>query len=402
MVYLWSMTTRFLNIRELLDKSQSFFLFGPRGTGKSSLLAESTKGMAHVMRIDLLAVDIYRRYLENPSHIRSEIESLISKRKGPAEAPLVIILDEVQKVPALLDEVHKLIETYKKRVVFALTGSSARKLKRGGANLLAGRAWLRYLHPFSFVELDIDLNRSLQFGSLPGIYLSDSPEEMLRSYVDTYLKEEVLQEALIRRVENFSRFLDLAGQLNGEPINFSKAARQCGVSVKTLQEYFQILEDTLLVRRISGWSSSVKKQLMQAPKFYFFDCGVLNAINGELRTEVKPSTFRYGRLFECNVVQEIVRANDYAETNYRISYWRTSKGEEVDIVLSNNATRPLWGVEIKSNAKPNADDLTSLTSFLAENTAAKGVCLCTTPRAYRVGSIDVVPWREGIRDIFYK
>lgn len=391
------MITRKLNIREIIEKKRSFFLLGPRGTGKTKLVNASLPDNSHTMLIDLLKVSEYRRYLQNPTQLRHEVTTWLDRQ---SQETLHVFIDEVQKVPELLDEVHALIETFKPRLSFILTGSSARKLKRSGANLLAGRAWMRHLHPLSFEEVNLDLMRALQFGSLPVAYLEDNPEEFLKSYLDVYLKEEIFQESLVRRIENFSRFIDIAGQLNGEPINFSKLGRQCGVSVKTAQEYFQILEDTLVVSRVPGWSSSVKKQLMHAPKFYFFDCGILNTINGELRSELKSSTYRYGRLFENLVIQEILRANDYRGTPFKPYYWRTHQGAEIDLLLAQNVRTPLWAIEIKSQEAPQSDELGAFASIKNEYPGIQCVCLCQTPRPYTKDGITFLPWNEGILKLF--
>jgi predicted AAA+ superfamily ATPase len=306
----------------------------------------------------------------------------------------------VQKLPSLLDEVHGLAESFKGKVRFLLTGSSARKLKRGGGNLLAGRAWTLRLHPLTHRECDLDLRRALQFGTLPAVYLEDdAPERTLKAYVETYLKEEIFQEALLRKVESFIRFLDVAGQMNGEPLNFSAVARDSGVSVKTAQEYVSILVDTLVAHRVEPWTHSVRKQLRLSPKIYFFDCGVLNAVRGELGTELRAGSSRYGRLFESFVIQEMVRQNDYRETDYRFQYWRTNTGLEVDVVLAKSPYQPPIAVEIKSREAPKESDVRALESFHSENKRAELLCLCDTPRPYKLGKVWVLPWREGIKRI---
>lgn len=379
-----------------LGRVQSAFLFGPRGVGKTSLAREFLAGKKKTLDIDLLDTDQFARYLRRPALLRREVEGALE-----AGVPLAVFIDEVQKLPGLLDEVHSLIERHKGRLQFLLSGSSARKLKRGGANLLAGRAWTLRLHPLTHREVKLDLSRALQFGTLPAVYLEQpAAERSLRAYVDTYLKEEIMQEALVRNVGGFARFLDLAGQMHGEPVNFTSIARDSGVSVKTAQEFFSILVDTLVAFRIDGWSRSVRKQLRQSPKFYFFDCGVLNAIRGELRTELRESSFRYGKLFETFVILEMVRLNDYAEAGYRFAYWRTNTGLEVDIVLSKGRGQPPTAVELKSKSSPGAEDLHALKSFQSENPDARLMCLCSTPRPYKVGGVQVYPWQEGLRALF--
>ena len=236
-------------------------------------------------------INLFTRYLRNPGLFRKELEKEIN-----SDRVLTVFIDEVQKLPSLLDEVHYLIEKYKHHIRFILTGSSARKLKRGGANLLAGRAWTLRLHPLSHKEIDLDLSKALRIGTLPAIYLEDEfPERTLRAYVETYLKEEIFQEAFVRKIEGFIRFLDIAGQMNGQSLNFTNIARECNISTKTAQQYFSILEDTLIAFRINAWSFSIRKQVRQAPKYYFFDCGVLNTIRGEIKIELRENSYRYGK-----------------------------------------------------------------------------------------------------------
>ena len=267
------MYKRKLDLTQYLAKGKSTFLFGPRGVGKTVLAQSFLDSLTHGESIDLLHLDVYRRYMTGPDLFRSEIEQRL--KEIPTKSRLTICIDEVQKLPELLNEVHYLIERHQKRVQFLLTGSSARKLKRSGANLLAGRAWTLKLHPLSLEELPLNLNKALSTGTLPGIYGEThvSARRSLKAYVETYLKEEIMQELLVRNVDNFIRLLDIAGQANGEPVNFTAIARESGVSVKTAQEYFNVLVDTLVVFRIDGWSYSPRKQLLQSPKYYFFDCG---------------------------------------------------------------------------------------------------------------------------------
>lgn len=397
------MLTRSLNLPKLLKKNRSAFLFGPRGVGKTALSIEFLSTLKKTHIIDLLHFETYSRYQLHPELFRKEVISLIAK-SSPSTV-LTVLVDEVQKLPALLDEVHSLIESYKGRVRFLLTGSSARKLHRGGANLLAGRAITLKLHPLTSLELSLDLHKALLIGTLPAMYLSeDDPTPLLLAYVETYLKEEILQEALVRKADRFLRFLDVAGQMNGEPVNYLKVGQAAAVSNKTAEEYFSILEDTLLVFRVNGWSYSVRKQLRQSPKFYFFDCGLLNAIRGELHLAVKSKTYRIGKLFENFIVTELIRLNDYFETQYRFFYWRTNTGAEVDLVITRgHSDRPI-AIEIKSDSVVALSDLRGLLSFQSENKNALLFCLCQTPHAYEVqdkskNTIRVLPWEEGVREV---
>ena len=393
------MYDRKLKLSKLLKHKKSTFLFGPRGVGKTVLAQDYLAQVQHAETIDLLSLDTYRRYVSEPGLFRLEMEQRL--QEIPAKETLTVLIDEIQKLPELLDEVHYLITYHKKRIQFLLTGSSARKLKRTGANLLAGRAWTLKLHPLSSQEIRPDLRKALTTGTLPGIYQepASSAQRSLKAYVETYLKEEVMQEALVRRIDRFIRLLDIAGQMNGEPVNFTAVARDSGVSVKTAQEYFDILVDTLITFRINGWSYSVRKQLRQGPKYYFFDCGVLNALRGELQAELKPGSYRYGKLFETYVVNELIRANDYDETGYRFHYWRTNTGMEVDLVLTRSPNDAPRAIEIKSQASPKESDLKGLLAFAAENKNAKLFSLCQTIRKYSLGPITVLPWKQGIKSV---
>ena len=215
--------------------------------------------------------------------------------------------------------------------------------------------------------------------------------------METYLKEEVIQELLVRKIDHFMRLLDIAGQVNGEPVNYSSIARDSGVSVKTAQEYFDILVDTLIAFRVDGWSHSVRKQLRHSPKYYFFDCGVLNAVRGELQTELKSGSYRYGKLFETFIVNELIRANNYNETGYRFYYWRTNTGLEVDLVLTRGPQDTPKAIEIKSQSSPGESDLKGLKAFASENNRAELFCLCRTTHKYSLGAIQVLPWQEGVK-----
>ena len=395
------MITRSLNLLTIIEKNESVLLFGARGTGKTSLIRKALQHcQMEFLYFDLLKIDTYRAIIGNPKHF---YETILHKLKTSGQQRLLVVIDEVQKIPELLNEVHHFIEEFPKQILFMLSGSSARKLKKEGANLLAGRAWSRKLFPLSSLETDLSLHEVLKYGALPKAYLADNEEsktEYLKSYVDTYLREEILQESVVRQFESFSRFLDLAGQLNSEPVNFSKLAKQLSLNPKTAQNYFQILIDTLIAHELPGWSTSVKKQLLQAPKFYFFDVGILNAINGELGTELKISSFRYGKLFETFLINEMIHWNQYLAANYRFSYWRTSTGKEVDLIISRKPNQPEWAIEIKSSTHPSEDDVLTLALFKEEYPLVKTLCLCQTEKSYMAGATDVMPWRVGLDLIF--
>lgn len=386
------MIDRSVKLPNIIDKNKSFFLFGARGTGKSALLAASG-----LPTIDLLHSRAYQRYLSDPSLFGDEIEQMLSQAETK---PLVVAVDEIQKLPILLDEIHRLIESHPRKLLFVLTGSSARKLKRGGANLLAGRALTYEVYPICSLEIEIDLTNALRFGTLPGI-LTDPPNapRSLDAYVNTYLREEILEEALVRKADRFTRFLDLAAQLNGEPINYAKLARSLKTTGQTIQEYFSILVDTLIAYRLDGWSRSVKLQLLQMPKFYWFDCGVLNAMNGDLRSELSPSTFRFGRLFETWIIAELHRYNSYGDLGLRFHHWRDKLGREVDVIASRGTGAPLAAIEIKSSEAPLPEDVSGLALFAADYPKVPLWCFCRTPRSFRRDGIEFYPWSEGLKKL---
>jgi uncharacterized protein len=388
------MIKRYFELAKFIDKNQSIFLFGPRGSGKTRLLESTLPKQAII--ISLLESENFQRFLSEPALFSREV-TLRVKALTAGES-LIVAVDEVQKLPLLLDEIHFLIEKYKGKIVFVLTGSSARKLRRSGANLLGARALTTHLHPISVLEADLELDVVLRIGSLPGVYFErDFAVHRLRTYIGTYIKEEIQEEALVRKVDRFARFLDLAGQLNGEPINHSKLGRTLKTTSNTVQEYFSILVDTLLCHRLDGWAYSVKKQLLQAPKYYWFDCGVLNALNGELEIELKRSSFRYGKIFETFLVQEIFRQNDYFERGFRFFYWRDKNGLEVDLIIARSASTPIAAIEFKSQDAPNDQDLEGLVAFVDEYPDIPRYCFCQTPRAYELPSgIRVLPWRDGL------
>jgi len=389
------MISRALDIKKLTAQYYSVFLFGPRGVGKSSLLRSLENVGLHY---DLLNGEVSRALLLEPAQFRAQVTDLI--KRAAKDSPVLVILDEVQLAPSILNEVHHLIERFPEKIVFLLTGSSSRKLKREGANMLAGRAVTKKLFPVSLSETEIDLYRALQFGTLPRPYFSgNDPKPYLASYVDTYLREEIKQESLVRKIDSFVRFLDLAAQLNGENINFSKIGRQCGVASTTIQQYYSILEDTLIVERVDGWSETVKKQLVLGPRYYFFDCGILNSLRRELHLELSSSSFRFGKLFETYMVNEVRAHCSYLELDYRFHYWRTNSGLEVDLILSRSSYDPPLAIEFKSSTTPEANELNGLKAFKEENPSAKLFCLCRTSARYEKDGILFLPWSE-LRTIF--
>jgi uncharacterized protein len=354
---------------------ETFFLWGPRQTGKSTLL-HATYPTA--FWVDLLKADEYRRYVQNPERLREELAAV---------SPKQVVIDEVQKVPALLDEVHWLHEN--RRLRFALCGSSARKVRRGGANLLGGRAVRYELHGLIASELggEFDLDRALNHGWLPRIYVSDEPRRLLESYVGDYLKEEVAAEGLVRNLPVFSAFLNVAALSDAELVNFSTIARDCGVSAPAIKSYFQILEDTLLGRWLPAYRRRPKRRVIGAPKFYFADVGVVNhlARRGTLRRGAEL----YGKAFESWVFHELSAHNAYSGALAALSHWRLPSGIEVDFIVGDLAV----AIEAKATPKVTTDHLRGLRELMRDHPrVGRRVVVCLEPRRRRTeDGIDVMP-----------
>lgn len=372
-----------------LPHQKSFFIFGPRQTGKSTLL-NFTFPKEHVLYYNLLLSDEYRRLSARPEVFREEV---LSRNKNKSH----VILDEVQRIPELLNEVHALIES-PGAPYFCMSGSSARKLKKSHANLLAGRAWTYYLHPFTHIELGehFSLEKALRFGTLPPVYLSENEEntiKTLKSYTETYLKEEVEAESLLRKIASFHRFMPLAASENGNVINFSAIARETGTTYKTVREYFKIFEDTLIGFFLYPYISSWRKRLVKHPKFYFFDIGVARAIAGKSAAVLEPGTREYGKAFEHFIVLEIIRLRDYAEKDLKISFFRTEQGTEVDLILENPDGR-IFAVEVKASIEPHSSELRGLKSFARDFPQAELICICLAPKQRETDGIKIMPWRD--------
>ena len=308
-----------------------------------------------------------------------------------------IIVDEIQRIPALLNEIHFILEQ-PNPPCFCLSGSSARKMKRSHANLLAGRAWKYDLFPLTHRELgrNFSLDKALNIGTLPSVYLEDSISESnktLRSYVEIYLKEEIEAEALTRNIGGFLRFLDLAADENGNLINCSTIARESGISYKTVKEYFRILEDTLIGFFLFPYSKSLRKRLIRHPKFYFFDTGVVRALKKKLNVALKRKTFEYGRAFEHFVIAEIMRISNYLQMDYKFSFYRSSNGAEVDLIVE-TPKEEVFALEIKSSQKPEIESVGGLKSFKNICPKAKLYCVSNASRSRKSGDISILPWQE--------
>ncbi len=326
------MYDRFLDLRTLVDK-KSLFLFGPRSTGKTTLLR---KQFGSESIVNLLRSNTYLSLSEKPSRIR-EIAAELSRNSK------IIIIDEIQKLPDLLDEIHDLIET--SDLHFILTGSSGRKLRRSGVNLLGGRAWQTNLFPLTSNEIpDFDIHRFLLYGGLPQVYSSEYPAEELDAYIETYLKEEIKQEALVQNFINFSRFLNIAAIMNSEQINYANVSRDTGVPVTSVRSYFEILSDTFVGFLIEPWRESKKRKAVASAKFYFFDVGVANYLKG-IEVLNRNST-DFGIAFENFIAMEIRSFISYRRIKKKLTYWRTREGVEVDFIIGSNAA-----IEVKSTEK---------------------------------------------------
>ncbi|PIR26180.1 MAG: ATPase [Deltaproteobacteria bacterium CG11_big_fil_rev_8_21_14_0_20_42_23] len=373
-------------------KSNSFFLFGARGTGKSTLLKHHFSAQKAYL-VNLLLPEEEDRFARNPS----EFAESVKKR-----APQVVIIDEVQKVPKLLNVVQSLMLDHPK-IQFALTGSSARKLKRGGANLLAGRAFLNYLYPLTSAELGevFSLQNALAFGTLPAVWNFQTAEEkksFLHSYAITYFKEEIQAEQIVRKLEPFRNFLEVAAQSNGKIISYANIARDVSVDIKTVQSYFQILEDTLIGFLLEPFHRSLRKRQRQGPKFYFIDTGLARALARTLTLELAPQTSVFGNLFEQFVILEIYKRNHYFMKDYRFSYLRTKDDAEIDLIIERPGL-PLALIEIKSSPRIDESHLRTLARFRQDLGNCDAYCLSQDPLARIVQGIHVLPWTKGLEEL---
>ena len=304
----------------------------------------------------------------------------------------LVIIDEIKRLPELLNEVHRLIE--EKGVHFLLTGSSARKLRRKGVNLLGGRARIKHLHPFTYTELkdEFDLNKALNAGLIPSIYLSDDPDADLGAYNGMYLKEEILSEGLIRNIPAFSRFLNIAALCNAKIVNFTKLASDAQVPRTTVYEYFEILKDTLIIRELPAFRQGKKRKPISSSKFYFFDMGVVRNLQG--RSCFVPGTPEYGEAFETFIVNEIFALSDYTN-NFLLSFWRSKSGYEVDLIIGEDVA-----VEIKGKARISSDDLRALKAIAEEGTFKRLVCVCLEKRRRKIGNIEILPYQDFLKEMW--
>jgi predicted AAA+ superfamily ATPase len=380
-----------------LPLDRSFFLFGARNTGKSTLIHEVFRHQK-CLWIDLLDAAQEDLYSRDPSRLHSVVSALDNQTRH-------VVIDEVQKVPKLLDVVHQLTTTTDK--LFIMTGSSARKLRHGGANLLAGRAFVYNLYPFTSFEIgeSFDLNKALRWGTMPTIAYGTSSDEdrlmFLQAYTQTYLKEEIWLEQFIKNLNPFRRFLEVSAQCNGQIINYANIARDVGVDDKTVKQYFSILEDTLIGFFLEPFQHSFRKRLSLKPKFYYFDTGVAHALARTLSLPLVQSTSAYGNAFEQFIVLEAIRLASYYFPEFRFSYLRTKDDVEIDLVIERPGAKLLF-IEIKSSNNVSMEQLTSFSKLVKDFGECEAVCLSQDTIARKLDNILVLPWHEGLKRFFIR
>jgi uncharacterized protein len=368
---------RFLELPALL-KSRSHFLLGPRQTGKTALIRHS---LPTAQVYDLLDTSLYLSLAHTPNRIAQELQPQTK----------LVVIDEIQRLPDLLNEVHHLIES--RGIRFLLTGSSARKLRRGGFNLLGGRARVAHLHPLTSHELGdrFDLTRALNRGLLPSIYFSDDPRADLQAYAGLYLQQEVVAESATRNIPAFSRFLKVAAQCNATVVNFTGVANDAQVKRTTVYEYFHILQDTLILHEVPAWRKTIKRKPLASSKYYFFDIGVAGALLG--RT-FRPGTPEFGEALETFILHELISYRDYV-AGEPISYWGSQSGFEVDFIIGDHTA-----VEVKAKSTLYAKDLKSLQALAEETRMKRFLCVSLESRRRTVGNITILPYRTFLHELW--
>ena len=363
-----------------LPKNRSAFLWGPRKVGKSHWITHTLKPP---ILIDFLKTDVFADYASRPSLLRERYQY----HKG------LLVIDEVQKVPDILDEVHWLIEH--SALSFLLTGSSARKLRRGSANLLGGRAWRKTMVPLSYLEVEgFDLAHIMISGLLPSHFLSPDPVEDLRAYVSDYLKEEIAAEALTQNIPAFRTFLQVAAMSSSELINYTNIARETGVSHKVVRTYFDILEDTYLCVRLPPWKKSKNRRMILTEKFYLFDVGVTNYL---ARRQPLPGSMEFGKSFEQYVLMELRAYQAYHNPDVPLSYWRTSTGQEVDFIVGDKDL----AIEVKGSSRVHEGDVRSLHALKDDGPVKRRLVVCLEKERRAMGKdIDIIPWDDFIRSLW--
>lgn len=363
--------------RDFQIPDHSCFVFGPRGTGKSTLIRQRCKD---ALWIDLLKPEVLRVYLTWPERLEEAINSNSDNT--------TVVIDEVQKAPELLSVVHSLIEK-KLGLKFILTGSSARKLKRVSANLLGGRALKRVLHPFIASELKkhFSLSNALRNGMLPLLYQEQHPQDVLQAYVSLYLQEEIQAEGLVRSIEQFSRFLEISTFSHASILNITNIARECAVKRKTVENYIDILEELLLAYRLPVFSKRAQRELISHPKFYLFDAGVYYALRPKGPLD-RPEEIE-GAALEGLVAQHLRAWNDYSGAEHTISYWRTRSNVEVDFIVY--GPKGFWAIEVKNAKRISFNDTKPLETFLTDYPMAKAILLYRGNEQIRQGNVLCIP-----------
>lgn len=366
---------RILDLRTAL-KQKSCFLFGPRATGKSLLIK---KKLPEAIIFDLLDSDVYGRFLRRPRQLGEEVKN-----------HELVVIDEIQKIPAILDEVHRLIENEGKK--FLLTGSSARKVKRGGANLLAGRARSREFFPLVSAEItDFDLIKYVNYGGLPLVYLSDTPAEDLADYANTYLKEEIQAEALVRRIDHFAKFMDVIGLTSGKELNLAGVASDSGVPPRTVAAFIEVLKDTLLAFELEPFAKTKKRKFSARTKLYMFDVGVANHLAA--RKQLVPKNEQFGDAFEHFIIQEVRALLSLRGIDEKLFYWR-SNGHEVDLIVGNRLA-----VEIKSSENISERHLKGLLAFKEEGLCAEYAIVSRDPVDRQIGAVNAYYYKTFLKKI---
>ncbi len=362
---------RLVNLNALLDK-KSHFLLGPRQTGKTFLIRHT---LENVRVYDLLDSETYLTLSQNPGRISEELQ--------PQDR--IIVIDEIQMLTELLNEVHRLIET--RGIRFLLTGSSARKLRRGGINLLGGRARTKYLHPLTYKELNVhfDLFQAIERGLIPSIYFSDDPRADLQAYAGSYLQQEILSEGATRNIPAFSRFLRVAALCNATIVNFTNVANDAQVARTTVYEYFEILKDTLILYELPAWRKTKKRKPLASSKYYFFDVGAVAVLQGR---EFRAGTPEFGEAFETYLMHELQSFSDYI-SGEQLSYWRSTSGFEVDFIIGDHTA-----IEVKAKKNLSPNDIKSLRMLAEEGKLKRFICVSMEPRRRKVGNIDILPYKE--------
>ena len=373
-----------------LSRSNSLFLFGARGTGKTTFLQKAFGNNS--LYIDLLDLSIFDDFLLDPSRFQALINT-------PENIDKIIIVDEIQKIPRLLDTVHQ--EIQKNRRQFILTGSSSRRLKQNGTNLLAGRAWVYHLYPFTSKELtdQFDLKRALERGGLPEAYLAKTPgdaKEYLTAYVSTYLQKEIQEEQWVRKLAPFRKFLAVAAQMNGKILNKSSIAKEIGIDDVTVANYFEILEDTLIGIILPSFHLSVRKAQREAPKFYFIDTGIKRALEKTLTVELLPQTSAYGAAFEHWIIIEFIKRSSYARLDWSFSYICTKDNVEIDLIIDRPGEQRVL-IEIKSKTRVTKEDAKSLEGLGNDIDQEALKLLLSNDRLQQTfGTTKAMHWQEGI------